>query len=44
MRGGSVDRWHNPFGIEDPFPWLPIAAAAIPILIIAFAIVLGIVL
>lgn len=28
--------------VEQPFPWLPIAACAIPILIIVFAIALGI--
>ena len=29
-------------GIEEPFPWLPIACCAIPILLIVFAIVLGV--
>lgn len=32
------------FGFEEPFPWLPIAVCAIPILLILFAVVLGLVL
>lgn len=36
--------WYSRFGIEPPFPWLAIGACAIPVLIIIFALVLGIVL
>lgn len=36
--------WYSRFGFEEPFPWLAITICAIPMAIIVFAIILGIVL
>lgn len=41
---GPRRHWYQWFGIEPPFPWVLLAVYAIPVLLIAGAVVAGMVL